>query len=44
MKKLRLKLAVAALSLTALSGSALAGSIQAGTLVCELREKTNLIL
>ncbi len=44
MKKLRLKLAVVALSLTALSGSALAGSIQAGTLVCELREKTNLIL
>ncbi len=44
MKNLRLKLAVVALSLTALSGSALAGSIQAGTLVCELREKTNLIL
>ncbi len=44
MMKLRLKLAVAALSLTALSGSAHAGSIQAGTLVCELREKTNLIL
>ncbi len=44
MKKLSLKLAVVALSLTALSGSAHAGSIQAGTLVCELREKTNLIL
>ncbi len=44
MKKLRLNLAVVALSLTALSGSAHAGGVQAGTLVCELQGKTNLIL